>query len=156
MLIQLLLADLKNINHVNKKDPRGKIDSDFSSEFLVRGNIMQCIYLFTPQEVEKGRQFRIEQFSSQLYGQFSYGAPQKFFLFVAAFPLSSRMINLNPLPLCSSRSHKYSNYEKATCVVSSNLCLFTSGSSSFGPFTLDNIRTLVEALQKQSSLKLVA
>ena len=40
MLIQLLLADLKNINHVNKKDPRGKIDSDFSSEFLVRGNII--------------------------------------------------------------------------------------------------------------------
>ena len=30
-----------------------------------------------------------------------------------------------PLPLGFSRSHKYNNYGKATCIVSSNLCLFT-------------------------------
>ena len=30
-----------------------------------------------------------------------------------------------PLPLCFSRSHKYNNYDKATYIVSSKLCLFT-------------------------------
>ena len=41
------------------------------------------------------------------------------------FSPSLRMITLNPLPLCSSRSHKYNSCEKATYIVSSNLCLFT-------------------------------
>ena len=56
-------------------------------------------------------------------GSFSI-APHKSSSF-CGFSLSLCMITLNPLPLCSSRSHKYNNYEKATCIVSSNLCLFT-------------------------------
>ena len=44
---------------------------------------------------------------------------------VCGFSPFLHMITLNPLPLCSSRSHKYNNYEKATYIVSSNLCLFT-------------------------------
>ena len=35
-----------------KIDPRGKIDPNFGYEVLVRRNLMQCIYLFTPQEAE--------------------------------------------------------------------------------------------------------
>ena len=61
-----------------------------------------------------------------------WSAPKEVFLrlpiknssFCGFFP-SFRMITLNPLPLCSSRSHKYNNYEKATYIVSSNLRLFT-------------------------------
>ena len=33
--------------------------------------------------------------------------------------------NFIPLPLCSSRSHKYINYDKGTYIIVSNLCLFT-------------------------------
>ena len=33
-------------------DPRGKIDSNFAYEVLVRTNLMQCIYLFAPQEAK--------------------------------------------------------------------------------------------------------
>ena len=43
---------------------------------------------------------------------------------VCGFSSSLCMIILNPLPLCSSRSHKYSNYDTPTYIVSSNLCLF--------------------------------
>ena len=48
---------------------------------------------------------------------------------VCAFFPYLRMITLKPVPLCSSRSHKswmhkYNNYDKATYIVSSNLCLF--------------------------------
>ena len=36
-----------------KIDPRrGKIDSNFAHEVLVRRNLMYCMYLFTPQEAE--------------------------------------------------------------------------------------------------------
>ena len=36
-----------------KIDPRGKIDSNFFAyEVLVRRNLMESIYLFTPQEAE--------------------------------------------------------------------------------------------------------
>ena len=35
-----------------KIDPRGKIDPNFGYEVLVRRNLMQCIYLFTPQEAK--------------------------------------------------------------------------------------------------------
>ena len=38
-----------------KKDPRGKFDSNFAYESLVRVNLKQCIYLLTPQETEIGR-----------------------------------------------------------------------------------------------------
>ena len=44
---------------------------------------------------------------------------------VSGFSPSLRMITLNPLPPCSSRYHKYNNHDKATFIVSSNLCLFT-------------------------------
>ena len=35
---------------------------------------------------------------------------------VCTFSPSLRMITLKPLPLCSSRSHKYNNYDKATYI----------------------------------------
>ena len=38
-----------------EKDPRGKADLNFAYEALVRRNLMQCIYFFTPQEAEIGR-----------------------------------------------------------------------------------------------------
>ena len=47
---------------------------------------------------------------------------------------SFRMIALNPLPLCSSKSHKYDNYDKATYIVSSNLCLFTCSQATGFPW----------------------
>ena len=43
---------------------------------------------------------------------------------VCGFSSSLCMIILNLLPLCSSRSHKYNNYDTPTYIVSSNLCLF--------------------------------
>ena len=44
---------------------------------------------------------------------------------VCGFSLSLRMITLKKaLPLCFSRSFKYNNYDKATYIVSYNLCLF--------------------------------
>ena len=39
-----------------------------------------------------------------------------------------------PLPLCFSRSHKYNNYDKATYIVSSNLCLFTCSQATGFPW----------------------
>ena len=86
---------------------------------------MQCIYLFTPQEAEIGRYFQIEQFSGQLPGQFSYGVPCTKVSLVFGLSPSLCMITLSPLPLCSSRSHKYNNYDKGTYIIFSNLCLFT-------------------------------
>ena len=41
-----------------KIDPRGKIDSNFAYEDLVRRNLLQCIYLFTSQEAEVVGNFR--------------------------------------------------------------------------------------------------
>ena len=43
---------------------------------------------------------------------------------VCGFSLSLRMIILNPLPFCFSRSHKYNSYDK-TYIVFSNTSLFT-------------------------------
>ena len=53
---------------------------------------------------------------------------------VCTFSPSLRMITLKPLPLCSSRSHKYNNYDKATYIVSSNLCLFTCSQATGFPW----------------------
>ena len=44
---------------------------------------------------------------------------------VGGFSPCLHMITLNPLSLCSSRSHKYNNYGNATYIVNSNLYLFT-------------------------------
>ena len=55
---------------------------------------------------------------------------------VCGFSPSLRMITLNPLPLCYSRSHKYNNYEKATYIVSYNLCLFTCPQTIDFPWNL--------------------
>ena len=64
----------------------------------------------------------MRQFSGQLLGQIFYGAHKSSSCLWLSPSL--RMITLNPLPFCSSRSHKYSNYDKVTYIVSSNLCLF--------------------------------
>ena len=42
----------KSIIEIKIVPRRGKIDSNFAYEVLVRTNLMQCIYLFTPQEAE--------------------------------------------------------------------------------------------------------
>ena len=43
----------KSIMQIKIDRRRGKIDSGFAHEVLVRRNLMKCIYLFTPQETEK-------------------------------------------------------------------------------------------------------
>ena len=42
----------KSIIEIKIVPRRGKIDSNFAYEVLVRTNLMQCIYLFTPQEAK--------------------------------------------------------------------------------------------------------
>ena len=54
--------------------------------------------------------------------------------FVCGFSPSLCMITLNPLPFCSSRSHKYSNFDKKTYIVSSNHCLFTCSQATGFPW----------------------
>ena len=44
---------------------------------------------------------------------------------VCGFSPSTRTITLNAVSFCSSKSHKCNNYDKATYIVSSNLCLLT-------------------------------
>ena len=109
-----------------KIDTRGKIGSNFfACEVLVRGNLMQFKYLFTPQEAEIIGNSRQSSSVVNSLGSFFYGAPQKFLLFVAFLPSPPlpRMINFKKPYLFALPGH--TNHEKATCIVSSNLCLFT-------------------------------
>ena len=87
---------------------------DYDYEVLVRRNLTQCIYLFTIEETETGDSRQSCSVVNSL-GSFS----------CCGLSSSLRMIILNPLPLCSSRTHKHNNYDKATYTVSSILCLFT-------------------------------
>ena len=100
---------------------RGKIDSNFAYEVLVRRNFMQCIYLFTPEEAEIVGNTR--QSSSVVNSLVSFFLWRPMNIpFVCGFSPSLHMITLkNPqLPLCFSGSHKYNKYDKATYTVSSN------------------------------------
>ena len=103
---------------------RGKIDSGFAHEVLVRRNLMKCIYLFTPQETEKVGNSR--QSSSVVNSQgkiFMASHEGSSCLWLFPFPPYDNFKKLRPL--CSSRSNKYNNYDKATYILSSNLCIFT-------------------------------
>ena len=84
---------------------------------------MQCIYLFTPQEAEIVGNSRQSSSVVNSLGSF-FMAPHKSSSCLWLFPFPPYDNFKKPLPLCFSRSHKYNNYDKATYIVSSNLCLF--------------------------------
>ena len=89
---------------------------------------MQCIYLFTQQEAEiVGNSRQGGSVVNSLGGVFIAPHVNVKVPFVSGFSLSLRVITLKNLclPLCSSRSHKYKNYDKGKYIASPNLCLFT-------------------------------
>ena len=89
----------------------------FYEVWLVRRNLMQCIYLFTPQEAEIVVNSR----------QSSWSTPWVVFL-----SPSLRMITLkNPYFFPPADP---TNYDKATYIVSSNLCLFTCSQATGFPW----------------------
>ena len=108
MLIQSSFADWKKINNVNKKRSKRK------------NWYRLCLWDF----ISKKESFVVHISFYTTRGSFLW-RPIKGPL-VCSFSPSLHMMTLIPLPLCSSRSHKYSNYDKAKCIVSSNLCLVYS------------------------------
>ena len=126
MLVQLSSADWQKkwILQI-KTDARGRIDLNFAFEALVRRNLpyIEYISFYTARGWNRWViPDRVVQWST----------PWEAFLwrpikvpFVCGFSPSLCMITLNPQPFCSFSSHKYNNYDKATYIVSSNLCLFT-------------------------------
>ena len=127
--------------------PRGKVDSNFADEVFVRTNLMQCIYLFTAKEAEIVVNSRQSSSVVNYLGSF-FTAPHKSASCLWLFPFPPYANFKKPLPLWSQ---EYNNYDKATYIVSFNLCLFNCPR----PLTLHEIPThrgiLVEKYFSNSS-----
>ena len=105
-------------------------------DILIRRNIMQYIYLFTPKEAEIGGSLnRLVEGSTTWIVFMAH--------LLSGFSPSLHIVTLNLSPLCSSKSHKYNNYDKATHKVS----LFLVYSLALRPQALHEIST-PEAYQK--------
>ena len=107
-----------------KEDPRRKTDANFdffrdpkcAYEVFIRRNLMQC-YIFLHQK-------RLKQVCNSdrlVEGSFPQGvfyglSPYKNLPPSLWLALFSPYDDLNSLPLCSSQSHKYNNYEKTTYI----------------------------------------
>ena len=100
-------------------------------EVLIRKNVKQCISQnsFYTKTGSNRQVILIDQLRSQLPHKnytfhplpFDFLAPSN-----PSFAASIQAITLNPLPLCSSMSHKYNNYGKTVYIVSfyqKSICL---------------------------------
>ena len=86
---------------------------------------MQCIYPFTPQEADIVGNSQMS--SSEVNSMVSFFmVPHKSSSCLWLFPFPPYDNFNKPLPPCSSRSQKDNNYDMATYILYSNLCLFTS------------------------------
>ena len=97
---------------------------------------MQCMYLFTPKEAEIiGNSRQGSSVVNSLGSVFIAPHINVKVPLVCGFSPSLRVITLKIpcLPLCSSRSHKYKNYDKGKYIASPNLCLFTCSQATGFP-----------------------
>ena len=93
------------------------------------------MYIFTPQEAGIVGNSRESIQLSTACVVFLW-RPIKIPLVCGFFPPLLMITLKNPLPLCSSRSHKYNNYDKTTHILSSNLRLFTCSQATGFPWNL--------------------
>ena len=121
-----------------KKDKRGvKIDSNFALKVFSKKEayVVHISFYNTRGWNRQVIPDRVVQWSIP-WVVFLWCPPPKKFPLVCGFSPFLCMITLNPLPLRSSRSNKYNNYDKATYIVSSDLCQFTCPQAADFPWNL--------------------